>query len=127
MLANIFHSILDAVPASTADKDGKDWQLWVGTMDRLGMEPLRMNVTAHQAHDAAGYWAEVVYQAMAYFDALKGIAPRSSKGPAAKPTSVTVVKSVRRIHSCFGVQMASSSCTTVFSKLLVTVLSMSMG
>ena len=35
MLANIFHSILDAVPASTADKDGKDWQLWVGTMDRL--------------------------------------------------------------------------------------------
>ena len=67
-----------------------------------------MNVTAHQAHDAAGYWAEVVYQAMAYFDALKGIAPRSSRDPAAKPTSVTVIKSVRRIHSYFGVQMASS-------------------
>jgi integrase len=108
MLSDIFLSIVDAVPASTADKDGKDWESWCATMQRLGASPLRMNVTAHQGHDSAGYWAEVIYQAIAYFDVMKSIQPRSSKSPAAKPTSVTVVKSIRRVHSYFGVQMASS-------------------
>ena len=49
-----------------------------------------------------------MYQAIAYFDALKDIQPRSTKSLAAKPTSVTIIKSVRRMHSYFGIQMASS-------------------
>ena len=56
------------------------------------MSPLRTDIAAHLGHNSAGYWSEVVYQAIAYFDALKDIQPRSAKSPAAKPTSVTIIK-----------------------------------
>ena len=115
LLQDIFLSVLRTVPKGTADKDGKGWERWSGVMAELGVSAWRGNVAAHRGHDVAGYWKEVViYQAVAYFRVLKIIAPRQRElnargqliGP--KPESITVVKSVRRVHAYFGVQMAHS-------------------
>jgi len=83
-------------------------------MSELNVAPWRGDVAAHMGHDAAGYWREVVLQAIAYYRCLKMAKPRKRKLNAdgglipAKPESVSVIKSVRRIHKYFGVQMAES-------------------
>ena len=102
------------MPSGTVDKDGRDWELWSGVMAELGVSAWRGNTAAHRGHDVTGYWRKVVFQAIAYFRVLKQIEPRQKwldvNGIviAAKPESVTIVKSVRRIHGYFGVQMAHS-------------------
>ena len=114
MMASIFKSILSTVPAGTADKDGRDWELWSNVMAELGVPAWRGDIAAHRGHDVTGYWREVVFQAIAYFRVLKQTKPRQRRLDAngnviaAKPESATVVKSVRRIHGYFGVQMAHS-------------------
>ena len=97
------------------NKDCRDWELWNDFLSSLNEAALRTNVAAHQGFDVPGYWKEVMLQALAYFHVLKGIKPHSQSAPAAKPTSVTVIKSVRRIHSYFGITMASSK---LYQKLL---------
>ena len=59
-------------------------------------------------HDVPGYWKEVLLQALAYFDGLRQIKPQKRSSAAAKPTSVTMIKSMRRVHSYFGISMAPS-------------------
>jgi hypothetical protein len=114
MMIDIFMSVLQTVPVETAKKDGKDWELWSNVMAELGVPAWRGNVAAHRGHDVAGYWREVVYQAIAYFRCLKIAKPRQKRLNArggligVKPESVTVVKTVRRIHGYSGVQMAHS-------------------
>ena len=114
LLQDMFLSVMRTVPKGTADKDGKDWEFWSSVMSELEASAWRGNVAAHRGHDVAGYWKEVIYQAVAYFRVLKATAPRQRKlnargqliGP--KPESIRVVKSVRRVHAYFGVQMAHS-------------------
>ena len=113
-MIDIFMSVLQTVPVETAKKDGQDWELWSNVMAELGVSAWCGNVAAHRGHDVAGYWREVVYQAIAYFRCLKIAKPRQRRLNArggligVKPESVTVVKTVRRIHSYFGVQMSHS-------------------
>jgi hypothetical protein len=114
MMIDIFMSVSETVPKETAKKDGRDWELWSDVMGELGVQAWRSNIAAHKGHDASGYWQEVIYQAIVYFRVLKRTKPQSRKLDhhgnviAAKPESVTVIKSVRRIHKYFGVEMAHS-------------------
>jgi hypothetical protein len=50
----------------------------------------------------------VVLQAVVFLRVLNDMSPKSHAAPAAKPTSVTVIATVRRIHGYFGVTMAQS-------------------
>ena len=52
MLSDMFRSILQSVPVSTADKDGRDWEQWSSTMQRLGVSPLRTDIAAHLGHNS---------------------------------------------------------------------------
>ncbi len=71
-------------------------------------------MAAHRGLDTSGYWREVMLQAIAFYRCLRDIKPRKRKLNAdgriipGKPDSVSVIKSVRRIHKYFGVQMAES-------------------
>ena len=70
MMASMFRSILGTVPPGTADKDGRDWELWSNMMAELGVPAWRGDIAAHPGHDVTGYWREVVFQAIAYFRVL---------------------------------------------------------
>lgn len=113
-LQDMFLGVLDTVPSSTADTDRRDWELWCKLTTELKTQPWRGDVAAHNGTDTAGFWREVILQAVVFYRALGTIQPRSQRlDPdgnviAAKPDSVTVIKSVRRIHSYFGVSMATS-------------------
>jgi hypothetical protein len=106
MIAQVFRDVLDTAPQGTKIKNGADWEKWELFCGRAGVSSWRGDLRAHAGGDPAGFWGECFLQAAAFIDELRTIQPRSSSDPAAKPASVTIVDSVRRIHKYFGVTMA---------------------
>ena len=115
-LSSMFISILDTVPAGTAAKNMQDWEKWHAFTHEHGLSAWRGNVKAHQGFDVSEYWGEQMLQAMAFMSELRCITPRSRNSLAAKPTSVTICSSVRRIHKYFGVTMAAGKVTAALLK-----------
>ena len=106
---DMFRSILSAVNDGTAQIDERDWEHWQGFCDLSGHPAFRDNIRAHAGHDPDAFWIEIMLQAMAFFHQLKLILPRSSsRNVPAKPTSVSIITTVRRIHAYFGITMATS-------------------
>ena len=120
-VVEMFRSVLRSIPDGTMKIDERDWQHWSEFCRSFGYAPLRLDLRAHLGHDASSYWTEIMLQAMAFFHQLRLIMPRSSRTGLsgrpvpAKPTSVTVVTTVRRVHGYFGVNMAQS---TVYKSVL---------
>jgi integrase len=114
MMKEMFVSIVDNVPRGTQDVNGRDLEKWTEIMTEMGFDPLRDDVASHKGQDLKGYWREVMIQAVVFFRTLKATKPKSKRlDPhgnliAAKPDSVTVVKTMRRLHSYFGIEMAQS-------------------
>ena len=116
MLTGMFVKILDSVPAGTADINARDWEKWSVFVRKLDLQPWRGDVRAHQGYDVSGHWTEQMLQALAFMDELRTIQPKSNNAPAAKPTSVTICTTVRRIHKYFGVTMASGKVVAALLK-----------
>ena len=114
LMGDTFVAVLQSVPEATLNVDGRDWELWDRHVRNMGLEPWRGDIAAHRGFDTGGYWTEVVLQASVYFQVLKETMPRSQKLDAhgaviaAKPASCTVIKTVRRVHKYFGIEMAHS-------------------
>jgi hypothetical protein len=119
LLRTAFVDLLETVNSNTLDKDLLDWERWCGIMAELGEPAYRGNMAAHAGADLPGFWKETVLQAIAFIKVLHEMNPRSHAAPAAKPTSVTIVSTVRRIHSYFGITMASSKLVTTLFKAAV--------
>ena len=117
----MFISILDTVPADTAAKNMQDWEKWQAFTHKHGLSAWRGNVKAHQGFGVSEYWGEQMLQAMAFMSESRCITPRSRNSLAAKPTSVTICSSVRRIHTYFGVTMAAGKVTAALLKSQVLI------
>jgi hypothetical protein len=106
MIAKVFEDVLDSAPPGTKTKNGADWEKWSIFCASAGVPAWRGDLRAHGGVDPAGYWGECFLQAAAFMEELRVIQPRSKLDPAAKPASVTLIDTVRRIHKYFGVSMA---------------------